>query len=111
MPDELLERLRRANSVPDDLPAPPLEPLLDRLEATPARPAARRLAGVVGLSLAVAVVVLVAGVVFVIAGHGHRATSPDATAPTRSSRVVLQAQDTGGGTPGYPGNPASGSRP
>jgi hypothetical protein len=56
-------------------------------------------------------VVLVAGVVFVIAGHGHRATSPDATAPTRSSRVVLQAQDTGGGTPGYPGNPASGSRP
>jgi len=100
MPDDVLERLRRANPVPDELPAPPLEPLLDRLEATPARRPARRLAGVVGLSLAVAVVVLVAGVAFVLAGHGHRATSPAATAPTRSSSVVLQAQATGGGAPG-----------
>ena len=99
MPNDVLERLRRANPVPGDLPAPPLEPLLDRLEATPARPPTRRLAGVVGLSLAVAVVVLVAGVAFVLAGHGHRATSPDATAATRSSSVVLRAQAPGGGAP------------
>ncbi|MFZ0042057.1 MAG: hypothetical protein WAK93_12180, partial [Solirubrobacteraceae bacterium] len=97
MPDDVLERLRRANPVPDDLPAPPLEPLLDRLEVTPARPPARRLGGVVGLSLAVAVVVLVGGVALVTAGHGHRAASPGTTVPTRSSSLVLRAQGLGGG--------------
>jgi SecD/SecF fusion protein len=99
MPNDVLERLRRANPVPGDLPAPPLEPLLDRLDATPARPPARGLGSVVGLSLAIAVVVLVAAVALDTAGNGHRAASPGATTPTRSSRVVLQARATKGGAP------------
>ena len=99
MPDDVLERLSRANPVPYDLPAPPLEPLLDRLDATPARPPARRLTGVVGPSVAVAVVFLVAGVAFVSGGHGHHAASPGTMVPTRPSGLVLRAQAIGGGAP------------
>ena len=108
MPNDALERLRRANPVPSDLSAPPLGPLLDRLEETPVRPGAAmslrgrprraRVVGALALTLAVAVVVLVAAVAFRTAANGRRALT-GSTARAHSSIVVLRAEGPGGDAP------------
>jgi hypothetical protein len=93
-----LERLRRANPVPADVPAPAIEPLLQRLDGHPPSvptPARSRVIGhataLVGATVAVAVAVL--AVVLIGRGHGDR-VSPQVptTRPGAGGLRALRAE-------------------
>lgn len=80
------ERLRRVNPFPDELPAPTIQPLLERLEAesgTPAADGPRRLTArqVIALAPVLASIAVVASVATVILVLGHRSASHTATKP------------------------------
>ncbi len=74
-----LERLSRANPVPADLPAPPIEPVLRRLETEPPSsqaPPSRRAAGHAALAVGVAVAVAVAVLAVILVGRSRVAHTP-----------------------------------
>jgi hypothetical protein len=78
MTENVMERLERANPVPDDPGAPPIETVLARIEAAPRRPRltppAWRSAVLPTLGAAAALAVVVVALVF--AGHGPRPATP-----------------------------------
>ena len=89
MTNDLFERLSRANPVPDELPAPPIEPVLERLGGAPRRSSAPRrvgaaLAGVAGVAVTVAVVTIALGV------GGHPKAGPSAGVPATARALVAE---------------------
>jgi hypothetical protein len=81
MTQNAMERLERANPVPDDPGAPPIETALARIEAAPRRPRltppAWRSAVLPTLGTAAALAVVAVALVF--AGHGARRSTPAST--------------------------------
>jgi photosystem II stability/assembly factor-like uncharacterized protein len=82
MTDDVLDRLRSSNPVPrDEVPAPPLETVMARLQAGAPEPARRRpsrLRGLLVPALGVAATIVVAVIALSVVGHRDRTTT---TAP------------------------------
>ena len=90
MGDDVLERLRRANPLPDGLPAPPLEPLLDQLEQPPTRSTERRLSNVLAPVLGIAVVMLVAAAALLTVGRQQPRPTATGSIPTAARQLVAE---------------------
>jgi hypothetical protein len=89
MSDDLLERLRRENPVPETMPALPIEPVLARLDNEPptarertsaGRRGGRRAIRTLPTIASVAVVVAVVAVLLTLGGHGRSAMPPTSAA-------------------------------
>ena len=88
MSDDVLERLRRENPVPERMPAPPIEPVLARLDNEPPTAGERSSTGPRGARRAIrtlpaiaslAVVLAVGAVLLTVGDHG-RSASPTTSA-------------------------------
>jgi len=104
MGDDLLERLRRVNPVPQELEALPIEPLLHRLDQQPdgAESDARAveadrgwsrwfpsLDAVVAISCAIVAIVIGVGALFLV--QGHRRSAQQAATPGRQELIDMLA--------------------
>lgn len=90
MSEDVLERLSRANPLPDGLPAPAIEPLLEQLQRPPRRSASRRLSGALPPAVGIALVLLVAVAALLTVGRRAPRRSTAGGVPAAARQLISE---------------------